>query len=70
MHPIFTSLDFVTMIFFYEARLSALRTTPNREGQVPVFMSPNDSVVPLQPQTPGSLSVDLWLHKLNNRISE
>jgi hypothetical protein len=31
LHPVFISLDFATVIFFYRARLSALRPTPNLE---------------------------------------
>jgi hypothetical protein len=57
--PVFISLDFGT-IFFYRARLSALRPTPNLEDQVSVFtMSPSDRVVQLYPQAPDSLFVHL-----------
>jgi hypothetical protein len=44
-------------IFFYRAMSSALGRTPNLEGQVSVFMSPNDRVAQLYPQTPGFLFV-------------
>jgi hypothetical protein len=37
--------------------LSALRPTPNLEGQVPVFMSPSDRVAQLCPQVPGFLFI-------------
>jgi hypothetical protein len=49
LHLVFTSLDFVT-ILFYKARSSALRPTPNVEDQAPVFMSPSDRVPQLYPQ--------------------
>jgi hypothetical protein len=39
---------------------SALRPTPNLEDQVPVFMSPSDSVAQLYPQSPGSLFVAFY----------
>jgi hypothetical protein len=52
-HPVFTSLDFATIIF-YRARSSALCPIPNLEDQVPVFMSPSDRVAQLYPQAPGS----------------
>jgi hypothetical protein len=48
-HPVFTSLDSTTIIF-YRARSSALRPTPNLEGQISVFMSPKDRVAQLYPR--------------------
>jgi hypothetical protein len=47
-------------IFFYKARSSALRQTPNMEGQVPVFTCPSDMVAQLCPQAPGSLFVAFY----------
>jgi hypothetical protein len=58
-HPVFISLDFVTIIF-YRARSSALLQTLNMEDQVPVFMSPSDTVAQLYPQAPGSLFVAFY----------
>jgi hypothetical protein len=46
-HPVFTSLDFTTVFFFYSESSSALCSTPNVEGQVPVFMFPSDRVAQL-----------------------
>jgi hypothetical protein len=43
--------------FFYRARLSALRPTPNMEDQVSVFMSSSDRLAQLYPQAPDSLFV-------------
>jgi hypothetical protein len=40
--------------FFYRARSSALRRTPNLEDQVSVLMSPSDTVVQLYPEAPDS----------------
>jgi hypothetical protein len=48
-HPVFAT------IYFYRARSSDLRPTPNLEDQVPVFISPSDRFVQLYPQAPGSL---------------
>jgi hypothetical protein len=45
---------------FYRARSLALRPTPNLEDQVPVFMSPSDSVIQLYPQAAGSLFVAFY----------
>jgi hypothetical protein len=42
---------------FSRARSSALRPTPNLEGQISVFMSPSDRVVQLYSQAPGSLFI-------------
>jgi hypothetical protein len=53
-HPVFTSLDFATIILFDRARSSTLHPTHNLEGQVPVFMFPSDRVAQLYPQAPGS----------------
>jgi hypothetical protein len=39
---------------------SALRSTPNLEDQVSVFMAPSDRVVQLFPQEPNPLSVALY----------
>jgi hypothetical protein len=58
--PIFTSLDFATIISFYRARSSALRPTLNLEDQVSVFMSPRDMVAQLYPQAPGTLFVAFY----------
>jgi hypothetical protein len=57
LRPVFTSLDIATIIFFYRARSSALRPTPNLEDQVPVFMSLSDKVTQLDPKAPGSFFV-------------
>jgi hypothetical protein len=59
LHLVFTSLDFST-IFFYRARSSALRPTPNLDCQVSVFMSPSDRMAQLYPQAPGSLFVAFY----------
>jgi hypothetical protein len=48
--------DLVT-IFFYRGRSSALRQTPNLDGQVPVIMSTSDIVAQLYPRALDSLSV-------------
>jgi hypothetical protein len=40
--------------------LSALRPTPNLEGQVPVFKSPSDKVAELYPSAPGSFFVAFY----------
>jgi hypothetical protein len=56
LHPVFTSLNFVTIIFF-RASTSALRPVFNLEDQVPVFMSPRDRLAQLYPQAPGSFFV-------------
>jgi hypothetical protein len=53
----FHFFGFRNRIFFYIARSSALRPTPNLEGQVPVFISHRNTVVRLYPQAPGSLFV-------------
>jgi hypothetical protein len=53
-HPVFTCMDFATI---YRARSSALRPTPNLDDQVPVVMSPSDSVAQLYLQPLGSLFV-------------
>jgi hypothetical protein len=45
--PVFASLDFAT-IFFYRARSSALRPSPNLEDHVSVFMSPSDKATQRQ----------------------
>jgi hypothetical protein len=60
-HPVFTSLDFATIFFFYRARLSALCPTLNLEDQVSVFMSPSNKVAQLYPQAPGSLFVAFYV---------
>jgi hypothetical protein len=52
-HPVLTSLEFATIIFFYGTRSSALRPTPNLWDQVTVFMWPIGRVVQLYPQAPG-----------------
>jgi hypothetical protein len=39
---------------------SALRSTPNLEDQVIVFMSPSDRVAQSYPQAPGSLFVAFY----------
>jgi hypothetical protein len=55
LHPVFSSLDFATIIF-YRARSSALRPTPNMEDQLSLYLCPpSDRVVRLYPQAPGSL---------------
>jgi hypothetical protein len=46
-HPVFTSLDFAIIIFFYGENSSASYPTPNLEDQVPVFMLPSDRVAQL-----------------------
>jgi hypothetical protein len=46
--------------FFYGARSSALRRTPNLEDQVSVFTSPSDRVAQLYPQAPDSLLVAFY----------
>jgi hypothetical protein len=56
----FHFLDFATIIFFYRARSSALRPTPNPEDQVSLFISPNNRVVQLYPQAPDSLFVTFY----------
>jgi hypothetical protein len=58
-HPVFTSLDFATIIlfFFYRKRSSAMLSTPNSEDQVLVLISPSDRVAQLYPQAPCSLFV-------------
>jgi hypothetical protein len=57
--PVFTSLDFATLII-YRAKSSALRPNPNLEGQVPVFISPMNRVAQLYPQALSSLFVALY----------
>jgi hypothetical protein len=60
-HPVFTSLDFAAILFFfYRASSSALRSTPKLEDQASVFMSPSDRLACLYPQTPGSLFVAFY----------
>jgi hypothetical protein len=53
----FYLFGFRDFFFFYRAKSSALSPTPNLQDQVPVFMSPTDSVAQLYPQAPGSLFV-------------
>jgi hypothetical protein len=50
LHPVFTSFDSSTIIF-YGARSLALRPTANLEDQVSVFMSPSDSGPVIPPGT-------------------
>lgn len=49
LHPVFTSSDFATIVFFYITRLSAFSPVPNFENQVPIFMSLSDRVIPVIP---------------------
>jgi hypothetical protein len=58
-HPVFTSLDFATIIL-NRSRPSALLQTPNLENQVSVCMSPSDGVAQLYRQAPGSLFVAFY----------
>jgi hypothetical protein len=54
--PVFTSLDFVTVFFFYRA----LRPTLNLEDLVSVFMFPSDRMAQFYPQAPGPLFVAFY----------
>jgi hypothetical protein len=45
---------------FYRAKLSTLRPTSNLEDQVSVFLSPNDTVAQLHPQTLSFLSIAFY----------
>jgi hypothetical protein len=55
--PIFTYLDFTTILLYRKELLSALRPTPNTEDQISAFMSSSDRVAQFYLQTPGSLSI-------------
>jgi hypothetical protein len=59
-HPVFTSLDFTTIISFCRARSSALCATLNLVDQVSVFTSPSDRMAQLYPHALGSLFVAFY----------
>jgi hypothetical protein len=46
--------------FFYRARSSALRPTPNLENQVSVYMFASDKAAQFYPRVPGSLFVAFY----------
>jgi hypothetical protein len=53
-------------MIFLEAKLLALRQTPNLEDQVPVFMSHSNKMVQFYPQSPGSLFVAFYYSHENS----
>jgi hypothetical protein len=59
-HPVFTYLDFITIIVLQSKARQPCVQPPNLEDQVSVFMSPSDRVVQLYPQAPGSLFVAFY----------
>jgi hypothetical protein len=61
LHPVFTSLDFTIIFYFYRARSSsALHPTASAEDNIPVFMSTSDRVALLYPQAPHSLFITYY----------
>jgi hypothetical protein len=57
---VFTSLDFVTIIFFYRARSSALRPNSQRGGPGLCIYVPSGRMAQLYPQAPSSLFVTFY----------
>jgi hypothetical protein len=58
MHPVFTCLDFVTILL--QSKVVSLASNPNVEDHIFVFMSSSDRVAQLHPQAPGSLFVAFY----------
>jgi hypothetical protein len=59
-HSVLNYLDFKTTISFYREMSSALRSTPNLEDQISVFMSRSKRVAQLYLQASGSLFVAFY----------
>jgi hypothetical protein len=57
LHPVFTYLDFATIIIFTEQGRETCVQTPNLDDQVSICMSSNNSVAQLYPQASGYLFV-------------
>jgi hypothetical protein len=58
--PVFTSLDFATIIFLHSKVIGLVSNSPNLEDQVSVFTSPSDRVAQLYPQALDSLFVAFY----------
>jgi hypothetical protein len=59
LHPVSTSFDIATIIFL-QSKVLALRTTPDLDDEVAVFMFPSDRVAKLYPEARGSLFVAFY----------
>jgi hypothetical protein len=66
--PVFTSLDFGTIIFFTEQGHHLCIQPPNLEDRVSVFMFPSDRVTQLYPQAPCSFSCGGILTRLHKNL--